>query len=450
MNNEEKKYITVTALNRYISYKFDMDVHLKDVYLKGELSNFKYSNRHAYFSLKDETSEIQGMFFYPNNQQIDFTPTDGLSVLVVGQIQVYQKKGTYAINVKKMEKLGLGALYQQFLDLKARLEKEGLFKEERKLPIPEYPERVAVVTALTGEAINDIISTFNRRLALAEIRIYPSLVQGVDAPRDLIKAVKQVFNDNWAELLIIGRGGGSYEDLACFNDEALARLIASSKIPVISAVGHEGDFTICDFVASFRAPTPTGAAMRATKDRQEVTKMLTDKIIRLNNGIKTVLSNKFYEYDKLIKSYGLANFSSYLDVYFHKYNVLDEKLKHLNPETVIDNKLELLNNLTIQLGVNAKHYFEAKKNMLDALSSRLSPHLITDRIEVFEEKLNKLIEKSILLNPFNVMLKGYTMTYQNDCLIKSATSLNKDKILKVVYHDGEVTSKIEKISLKGE
>lgn len=445
MNNEENKYISVTALNRYISYKFDMDVNLQEVYLKGELSNFKYSNRHAYFSLKDETSEIQGMFFYPNNQYLDFTPTDGMSVLVIGQIKTYQKKGTYAIIVKKMEKVGIGKIYQDFLALKDTLEKEGLFSEERKLKIPEFPECVAVVTAITGEAINDIISTFNRRLPLARIRIYPSLVQGVDAPKDLIRAVLEVYRDNWADLLIIGRGGGSYEDLACFNDEALARLLAKSKIPVISAVGHEGDFTICDFVASYRAPTPTGAAMRATKDKNEVIKMLADKVIRLKSAMKQTLSNKFYAYDKLMKSYSLANFDTFLDTFTHRYKLLNEKLIRLNPEVVINNKCELLNNLTYQLDVFIRHYLENTKNTLDNLNKRLSLKLILDKINLYEEKLNKLIEKSILLNPFNVMLKGYTLTYQNDTLIKSVLDIDSSEPLKILYHDGCVYTSVTEI-----
>ena len=324
--NSEIKYISVTALNRYISYKFEIDTNLKEVYLKGEISNFKYSGRHCYFSLKDEKSEISAMFFYPDNLTLKFEPRDGMSVQVVGQIQVYQKKGTYAIIVKKMSQEGIGLLYQQYLELKDKLQKEGLFDESRKLPLPEYPEKVAVITAPTGEAIHDIISTFNRRMGLAEIRLYPALVQGIDAPRDLIRALREVYQDAWADVIIIGRGGGSFEDLSCFNDENLARLLASSKIPTVSAVGHEGDYTICDFVASYRAPTPTGAAMRLSKDKLEVLGTIYDKMSRLRASVKHKLIVAYNEYDHFLNSHALRKFDELIDTLASKFYILDEKI----------------------------------------------------------------------------------------------------------------------------
>lgn len=442
-NNNEKKYISVTALNRYISYKFDMDNNLKEIYLKGELSNFKYSGKHCYFSLKDQTSEIQGMFFYPSNLSLKFKPQDGMSVLVSGYVQVYQKKGTYAIIVNKMEQEGLGLIYQQFLELKDKLSKEGLFDETRKLPIPEYPERVAIVTALTGEAINDIVSTFNRRFPLARLKLYPALVQGLDAPKDLIRAVNEVFNDNWAEVLIIGRGGGSYEDLSCFNDEALARLLASSKIPVVSAVGHEGDFTICDFVASYRAPTPTGAAMRLTKEKSEVIKGLMDKVARLNHGIKAVLSNKYYLYDNLIKSYPLLHFDEFLNHQFlNPLTVTTEKLKGLNPEFVIDTNIQKLNELDKRLYLGINNDLKHKMEGYNTLKSRLVPSLVLNKIELYKSELVKLMEKNVLLNPFNVMLKGYTIAYQDEVIIKSVNHVDMEKPLKVKFYDGYVMTNI--------
>mgnify|MGYP003821828257 CR=1 FL=1 len=238
---KEARFLNVSALNRYLNNKFEMDEHLQEVYLQGEISNFKKSGKHYYFSIKDEFSEISAMMFYPDNYNLDFKPQDGTLVQVMGKVQIYVKKGTYAIVVKKMVEQGIGLLYQQFLDLKAKLSQEGLFDVSIKLPLPEYPKNVAIITAPTGDAIYDIISTFNRRLPFAKLTIYPALVQGVDAPFDLMRALKEVYQQNTHDVLIIGRGGGSFEDLSCFNDERLARLLFASPIPTVSAIGHESD-----------------------------------------------------------------------------------------------------------------------------------------------------------------------------------------------------------------
>lgn len=449
MNNNEIKYISVTALNRYISYKFDMDVNLKEVYLKGELSNFKYSGKHCYFSIKDQNSEISGMFFYPDNLNLSFKPIDGMSVLVRGIIQVYQKKGTYAIIVKKMEQDGIGILYQQYLELKDKLAKEGLFDEERKLPIPEYPEKVAIITASTGEAINDIISTFNRRLPLARLKLYPALVQGAEAPRDLIRAIHEVIRDNWAEVLIIGRGGGSYEDLSCFNDEALVRLLATLKIPVISAVGHEGDYTICDFVASYRAPTPTGAAMRLTKDKSQVMGSIMDKVVRLNMGIKNSLTHKYKQYEYYAKSYVMSHIEEYLNNLAHPYVVLSEKLNIYNPMSILKQWDEQINNYSMRISRGFNHIYTVKSSQYNEINNYLTPNLLLNRLSTLENIVENLIEKSILLNPFNVMLKGYAITYQNNQIIKSINDINLNQELEVVLHDGLVITKpLEKFKRK--
>ena len=439
--NKEIKYISVTALNRYISYKFEMDENLKEVYLKGEISNFKYSGKHCYFSIKDQNSEISAMFFYPSNLSLKFVPKDGMSVNVVGNIQVYQKRGTYSILVKQMEQDGVGDLYQEFLDLKEKLSKEGLFDEDKKLPIPEYPEKIAVITALTGEAINDIISTFNRRLPLASVRLYPALVQGADAPRDLIRALGEVYRDNWADVLIIGRGGGSFEDLSCFNDENLVRVLASSKIPTVSAIGHEGDFTICDFVSSYRAPTPTGAAMRLSKDKTEVFNNIFDKMKRLSNGIKHKLVTCFNEYDRLNNSYVLSHFDNYIDQIGKNHLILDEKLSAFDPIKLVDsweNKLSDLNKHLELVLNNSLNRFSSKYNLLE---SKMTPNLLLQNINKFEEKIDKLIDKSILLNPFNVMLKGYAIVEQDGDIKKTTKDIDLTKTIDIKMQDGVIVTK---------
>lgn len=436
------KYISVTALNRYISYKFEMDTNLKEVYLKGEISNFKYSGRHCYFSLKDQTSEISAMFFYPDNVTLNFEPRDGMSVQVIGQVQVYQKRGTYAIIVKKMQQEGIGILYQQYLELKDQLQKEGLFDERRKLPIPDYPEKIAVITASTGEAIHDIISTFNRRMGLGEIRLYPALVQGADAPRDLVRALYEVYRDNWADVIIIGRGGGSFEDLSCFNDEKLARLLASSKIPTISAVGHEGDYTICDFVASYRAPTPTGAAMRLTKDKTEVLNTIYDKMARLISGIKHKLVTSYNEYERLLNAYPIKKFDELVDKIATKYYILDEKINLFNPKRVITNLQDTISSLDRALLLGINHNLMVKENNFDYYFQKVTPNLLLNNTNQFEKKLDELIDKCNLLNPFNVMKKGYSIILQNDRILKSVDEVDTCTPLIVKMHDGNIKTNI--------
>ena len=310
----ENKYLTVTALNKYIGYKFETDFNLKNIDLKGEISNLRISNNHLYFSLKDDQSEIRAIMFASSARTLTFMPTDGMKVLVNADVTVYQKGGTYNLNVRKIEDAGLGDLYLKFLELKEKLAKEGLFNEELKRPIPEFVQSIAVITSATGDAINDIVSTVEKRFPLTKIYLYPALVQGNDAPRSLINCLKKANLDNLADVIIIGRGGGSFEDLACFNDEALARTIRASKIVVVSAVGHEADFTIADFVSDKRAPTPTGAAVVVTKDQYILAKDIYNKQSLLVQNFKKILENKYYEFDKIVSKHHFKNFFEIIDL----------------------------------------------------------------------------------------------------------------------------------------
>ena len=288
------------------------------------------------------------MFFYPLNCSLKFVPRDGDKVQIIGKVNVYQKRGTYSINVQKMSQVGIGVLYEQFLELQEKLRKEGLFDESRKLPIPEYPNCVGIITAESGEAINDIVSTFNKRFPLTKLKLFPSLVQGIDCPKDLIRNLNLAYQDKELDCLIIGRGGGSFEDLNGFNDEALARMLAKSPIPVISAVGHEGDYTICDFVASFRAPTPTGAAMRLTKVKEDVYNLLSQYQIRLKNAIVNKITSDF-----------------------KNYKSLDDRFNLLTPETLANQLQEKINNLSLSLNKQINNIFEYKALQIENLSSRI-------------------------------------------------------------------------------
>ena len=252
MNNNDK-YLSVSALTGYLKYKFDSDEHLKCVFLKGEISNFKsHSSGHLYFNIKDDKSKINAIMFSMNAKKLAFTPVEGSKVLIVGRVSVYEATGNYQIYIDEMIEDGVGNLYIAYEKLKNDLEKEGLFDINHKLSIPKFPKRVGVVTAPTGAAIRDIISTIKRRYPICEIIIFPSLVQGEMAASDIVKNIEKAENYD-LDVLIVGRGGGSIEDLWPFNEEIVARAIYKCTIPTISAVGHEIDFTIADFVADLRA-----------------------------------------------------------------------------------------------------------------------------------------------------------------------------------------------------
>jgi len=305
MNNN--KYLTVSAITQYLKHKFDSDEHLKTVFIKGEVSNFKsHSTGHLYFSIKDETSKINAIMFSSSAKKITFKPADGVKVLVVGRISVYEATGNYQIYVDEMLEDGVGNLYLTFEKLKEQLSKEGLFDEKYKKPIPRIPKRVGVVTAPTGAAIKDILSTIKRRFPVCEVILFPSLVQGDSAKDDIVKNIKLAENYE-LDLLIVGRGGGSIEDLWAFNEEVVARAIFNSSIPIISAVGHEVDFTIADFVADLRAPTPTGAAEMAVPNIVDLVKYLNNLNIRLNEYIYRKINYNKLLLDTFKNSFILKN-----------------------------------------------------------------------------------------------------------------------------------------------
>lgn len=463
---EESKFVTVSVLNNYIARFFDANPYLDKVYLKGEISNFKWSGRHCYFSIKDELSEISAMMFFPDNQTLDFTPIDGMQIQVMGKVQVYPKRGTYAIIVKKMTRDGLGLLYLEFLELKEKLQKEGLFDEKYKKPLPEYPEVVAIITSPTGDAIHDIISTFNRRLPMAKLILYPALVQGRDAPADLVRALKQVYHDNLAEVLIIGRGGGSFEDLSCFNDETLARTLFASPIPTVTGIGHEADYTICDFVASYRAPTPTGAAMRLTKEKSDCYDELWMKIKRLKNGVINTLKDDYNRYQHLINSYGIAHYDKIIDAKISKLELFTSELNKYSPINQVILKNNRLKEICSLLQINFQKQLNFYDNKMDLINNILKPAIIDQKIIQSNQSLNILghnldlhyqknlqktdqliktiINKLVILNPFNTMNRGYAMVIQNNQIVSQINQLNFEKPIKIKMTDGSIEANLIK------
>lgn len=465
--NNKITYASVSEVNRYISYKFETDAALQRVYVEGEISNFKRSGRHYYFSLKDENSELTAMMFNVTSDSLSFIPEDGMKVQAIGKIQVYQKRGTYSIIVSSMVQVGLGLLYEKYLALKNKLEHEGLFLESHKMPIPEYPTVVGVITALTGEAINDIISTFNRRLPMALIKLFPATVQGEEAPRSLISALSLAYADPTIDCLIIGRGGGSFEDLNCFNDEALARKLYDAPFPTISAVGHEGDYTICDFVCSFRAPTPTGAAMKLTKEKKDVNELVLNYSKRLATGIKNKLTQSFNSWNSLNTSYGLSKFDEILGSKEQLYNNLNNRLMLLSPDNLAKNLEDKIVDLTNRLDTSVSNYFNNINLQINGLNSRLRSDLVIKRIEneykevsSLENKMNllveqqyatsvkifsHLVEKCTILNPLNIIKKGYTIVYKDEDIVYNVDELNQYDEVKIKFNDGVALATVNEI-----
>ena len=422
MNN---KYLTVSAINRYLKAKFENDDNLRVVFLKGEISNIKYhTTGHIYFSIKDETSKINAIMFSSSAKKLLFKPMDGSKVLVTGRISVYEATGGYQIYVDEMLEDGIGNLYIAFEKLKQDLAKEGLFDQKYKKPIPKIPNRVGVVTASTGAAIKDILSTIKRRFPICEVILFPSLVQGESAKEDIVKNIKLAENYN-LDVLIVGRGGGSIEDLWPFNEEIVARAIFECTIPVISAVGHEIDFTIADYVADMRAPTPTGAAEMAVPNVSDLINNINNYKVILNEAI-----NKKINYQKL-----------YLDSIKNSYAIKNPLIMYENKKQKLDILIDNLNKTLLKKYDNAKHKFEILKNNYILNNPNL---LYKDKIN----KLDNLIEKLELINPLGVLKRGYSLAYQDNKVIKSVSDVNKNSDLLIKLHDGNVLSKIVEINEK--
>ena len=416
MNN---KYLTVSAINRYLKAKFDNDDNLRTVFLKGEISNIKYhTTGHIYFSIKDENSKINAIMFSSSAKKLLFKPIDGSKVLVTGRISVYEATGGYQIYVDEMLEDGIGNLYIAFEKLKQELSKEGLFDQKYKKQIPKIPNRVGVVTASTGAAIKDILSTIKRRFPICEVILFPSLVQGDSAKEDIVKNIKLAENYN-LDVLIIGRGGGSIEDLWPFNEEIVARAIFDCTIPTISAVGHEIDFTIADYVADMRAPTPTGAAEMAVPNMSDLINNINNLKIRLNEAI-----NKKINYQKL-----------YLESIKNSYAIKNPLIMYESKKQKLDILIDNLNNILLKKYDNAKHKFEMLKNNYILNNPNV---LYKDQAS----KLDNLIEKLELINPLGVLKRGYALAYQDNKVINNIKEINKDSNILIKLHNGEINTKV--------
>ena len=416
MNNEVS--LTVTDINNYIKNIVDGDFFLSNVTLKGEISNLKFHTRgHLYFSLKDENSKINAVMFNYKNLGLNFIPKDGMNVIVKGKVSVFTTGGSYQITVSNMKEDGIGNLYILFEELKRRLEREGLFSPEHKKKLPRMPKKVGVITASTGAAVKDIISTINRRFPLTEIILFPTLVQGVGAKENIVKMINEA-NESDVDVIILGRGGGSIEDLWAFNEEIVARAIYNSNKPIVSAVGHEIDFTISDFVSDMRAPTPTGAAELVVPSKVEIQSYLNDYKGRIISVI-----------NKKIKSYN-DTFSKLKNTYILK-----------NPISMYEIDEQKLDNMLEKLGSIMTYKLEREKSELNNLSKMISPNIL-NRLDKEKIKLENIETKLNLLNPENILKKGYSLTRVEGKIVKSINSVKKGSIIDTKFSDGIIKSEV--------
>lgn len=440
---EKVQYLTVQALTRYIKRKFDFDPHLQDVFVKGEISNYKkHTSGHLYFTLKDNKARILAVMFSSQAKKLRFEPENGMTVLLHGEVTVYEPSGQYQIYVKEMEPEGIGALYLAFEQLKEKLSKEGLFNKDRKKPLPLYPKTVGVVTSPTGAAIRDILTTIKRRYPIAKIIIYPALVQGNAAAASIVSAIETANSRKEADLLIVGRGGGSIEELWAFNEEAVARAIFASEIPVISAVGHETDTTIADFVADLRAPTPTGAAELAVPNIDDLIERILNRKIRLIRAIKERTNVESKRLDRLTKSYAFR----------YPQKLFEQKTEHL--DRTVEQANRLLKQKIADTNQKMKYLEQRLKSnhpqgQFDAANNKLGQQV--KRMSRSFEAIFKLKEKEFLnqvstlnvLSPLKVMERGYSIAYDSeDHIIKSINNVKVGDSIKVTLTDGTLKAKI--------
>lgn len=395
--------LTISQLNCYIKSIFDSDINLNNVFLVGEISNLTnhYQSGHIYFSLKDEKCTVRAIAFSWFAKNLRFKPANGMKVIVRGKVSAYEATGVYQVLVEDMQPEGLGALNLAFEQLKAKLSGEGLFDRDRKKEIPKFPKKVGVITAKTGAAFWDIQSILKRRFPLIEILFYPVLVQGNEAPKQIIEAINFFHDSVDADVLIVGRGGGSIEDLWAFNDEDVARAVANSKIPIVSAVGHETDFTICDFVADLRAPTPSAAAELVSPDQAELMHSLDYLVERMGEFTK-------------------------------------KKLQRCNNKLQVLLKCEKLN--------NPKSLIDAKKLKAEVLAGRLNVRF-AKIVDEQKSKFLSLSSKLDVLSPLKILKSGYSVVLSsNEKIIRSVDEVKRDSQINIRLYDGVLNCKIESIA----
>ncbi len=395
------KIISVTQLTGYIKEKLESDLVLSNVWVRGEISNFKHhSSGHMYFTLKDQASALRCVMFKSRNSSLAFLPQDGMAVIARGYVTVYERDGQYQLYIEEMHRQGIGALYMAFLQLKEKLEKEGLFDQGRKRQLPAFPAKVGVVTSPTGAAVRDIITVINRRSPQVHVILVPVAVQGDEAPVQIARGIELANTIEDLDVIIVGRGGGSIEELWAFNTEMVARSIYESRVPVVSAVGHETDFTIADFVADKRAPTPSAAAETVVPDYVEIQKYVSALSQRLVSGTRNKIA-----------------------VFTEKFHRVRENRVLKRPKDELYRKIQDVDYLTRRLGQSMLIQLNGKKTGLALLVSRLDD-----------------------LSPLATMKRGYSICRDSrGQVIKEAKKLNAGEDIEVLLLDGSLDCRVERV-----
>ena len=425
MSNEKQVPLTVTALTKYLKLKFDVDSNLQKLLLKGEVSNFKrHSRGHFYFTLKDEKTQISAVMFAGATKSVKFEPTNGMQVVACGSISLYEPSGTYSIHVTRLLEDGIGNLYVAFNQLKEKLAAIGLFNDAYKKELPKLPKAIAIITSPTGAAAHDMITTLRRRSPNVQIYLYPALVQGESAAADIVKKIKQVNDEGLVDAMIVGRGGGSIEDLWAFNEEIVAIAISESQIPIISAVGHETDFTIADFVADKRAPTPTAAAELVAPNIVDVLTYLNQLKSRLNQGLTTQIKFKEVALFRLTNHYMMKN-----------------------PRALFESRLLALSQLEKNLEHGINEIVAHKKRQLERLHMSLNERTQQNLINT-KNHYTVMLTKLEMLNPLAVLKKGYSVvTDEEGNAIKDVNALTVGKEIDVRLNQGRFKAQVTNVLL---
>ena len=443
-----EKYLSVTTLTKYLKMKFDKDPYLERVYLTGQVSNFRKRPTHQYFSIKDDHAVIQATIWSGVYQKLGFNLEEGMKINVIGRVQIYEPSGSYSIIIEKAEPDGIGALAIQFEQLKKKLSEEGLFQEGFKQALPQFPKRIGVVTSRSGAVIQDIITTVSRRFPGVDILLYPTKVQGEGAAEEIARNIARANQQEDLDVLIIGRGGGSIEDLWAFNEEIVVRAIFESRLPVISSVGHETDVTLADFVADRRAATPTAAAELATP----VTKLgllthLQNQEKRMTTAVQNVLFKKKEALKKCSQSVIFRQPERLYDGYLQRLDQMQLRLKQSLRTQISDNKekLQIRRHKLMQLSpvTKVQRYQDRLEQMDKLLRSQVA--LVYDA-KVAEVK--RLSEALIMLDTSRIVARGFAIVKKDESVVDSVANLNKKDLVTLLMRDGQVELEVKDVKTK--
>lgn len=443
-----EKYLSVTTLTKYLKMKFDKDPYLERVYLTGQVSNFRKRPTHQYFSLKDDHAVIQATIWSGIYQKLGFDLEEGMKINVIGRVQVYEPSGSYSIIIEKAEPDGVGALAIQFEQLKKKLTEEGLFKERFKQALPQFSKRIGVVTSRSGAVIRDIITTVSRRFPGVDILLYPTKVQGDGAAEEIARNIARANQRDDLDLLIIGRGGGSIEDLWAFNEEIVVRAIFESRLPVISSVGHETDVTLADFVADRRAATPTAAAELATPvTKLDLLAHLQNQEKRMATAVRNVLSKKQESLKKCSQSVIFRQPERLYDGYLQRLDQLELRLKQSLRTRISDNKqlVQARTHRLVQLSPVTKiQRYQDRLGQLDKLLR--SQMALAYDAKVAEVK--RLSEALLMLDTSRIVARGYAIVKKEESVVDSVESLKKKDQVTLLMRDGQVELEVKDVKTK--